>query len=1019
MPPLDSPARGQGLLPEAAAALQADLARAVRGEVQFDTGTRAVYAHDASNYRQVPIGVVLPRSVDDVIAAMRVCREHDVPVLARGGGTAQNGQTVNVAVVIDCSRHLNRVLEVDASARRARVEPGVVCDALRDAAEVHGLTFGPDPATHSRCTLGGMIGNNSCGAHSVMAGKTVENIESLEVLTYDGVRMKVGPTDDATYARIQAEGGRPAQIHAGLRALAERYAPLIRSRYPRIRRRVSGYNLDQLLPENGFNVARALVGSEGTCAMTLQAVTRLVHSPRHRVLLVLGFADIYRAGDAVPWILPFGPIATEGLDERIIGGLRERGLRAADIAKLPAGGAWIMAEFGGDTPAQAIEQARALAGHASAQAQAPSHWLVTDPREAEAIWSIRETAASATALALVGQPDPQVGWEDAAVDPLRLGDYLREFQALVDRHGYQTSLYGHFGDGCIHARITFDLRTHEGIARWRGFTEAAAHLVVRYGGSLSGEHGDGQAKAEFLPVMYGPELMQAFREFKAIWDPRGRMNPGKLIDAWRIDENLRHGPDYRPIEFATRMRFSSPEGDGLVRAVEHCVGMGKCRAQSGGVMCPSYRVTGEERHSTRGRARLLGEMLRGELITDGWKSSAVKEALDLCLSCKGCRSDCPTHTDMAAFKAEFLHHYHQHHPRPRQAWSMGRVQRWLALGARAPRLVNAMLRVPPFAALARWLGGIASQRALPVLAAQGFRAGFLAGGSIEREGGLAVARRVPGEAPRGRVLLWVDTFSEHLRPEVARAAVRVLEHAGFEVAAPPAGLCCGRPLYDFGLLDEAAAQLTAVLDALADPIAAGVPVVGLEPACVSVFRDELRKLFPDDPRAQRLAAQVVTLPELLVREGVDLPRLEARVLVQAHCHQRALGGTRADEQVLDAMGVRHEWVDAGCCGMAGSFGFHRDHYPLSVKAARVSLLPALEARAPGTRVIASGYSCREQAEQLGGCPTEHLAELIAEAFDRDGARSPSAAGGRGEPSSGQPVRASSETARESRPGASA
>ena len=665
--------------------LRAALAAAVAGEVRFDAGARAAYASDASNYRQVPIGVVLPRSAEDMVAALAACRAHAAPVLARGGGTSLCGQSVNVAVVIDCSKYMDRVLSIDAQGRTALVEPGVVCDSLRGAAEAHGLTFGPDPATHSRCTLGGMIGNNSCGAHSVMAGKTVENIEALEVLTYDGARFWCGPTDDTEFQRIIARNDRQAEITRGLKILADTYGERIRNGFPKIKRRVSGYNLDQLLPENGFNVARALVGSEGTCALTLQAKARLVNSPRHRLLLVQGYADIYAAGDAVPQVLAAGPIACEGLDEKIIGGLRERGLKLEDLKLLPEGKAWLMIEFGGDTPEEALDKASALRG-----------LLVTDAAQMGRLWAIRETGASATSLNLKGTPgpDPVVGWEDAAVDPLRLGDYLREFQALVDRHGYRTSLYGHFGDGCIHARITFDLRTPEGLAHWRAFLQAAAALVVKYGGSLSGEHGDGQARAEFLPAMYGPELMQAFREFKRIWDPANRMNPGKLVNAdgevLRVDENLRLGPQYKPVALHTRFAFNTEVGEGFARAAEQCIGMGKCRAKSGGTMCPSYRATGEERYSTRGRARLLWEMLQGEVITDGWQSEEVKEALDWCLSCKGCRSDCPTHTDMAAYKAEFLSHYYEKKLRPPAVQALARIGEWAPFAAKAPALANAL-----------------------------------------------------------------------------------------------------------------------------------------------------------------------------------------------------------------------------------------------------------------------------------------------------------------------------------------
>jgi len=956
----------------APAALEHDLKRAVAGEVRFDAGTRAVYAADASNYRQVPIAVVVPRSVEDIVAAVAVCRRHGVPILARGGGTAQNGQSVNVAVIVDCSKYLNRVVSIDPQARRARVEPGAVCDALRDAAERHGLTFAPDPATHSRCTLGGMIGNNSCGPHSVMAGKTVENIARLEVLTYDGARFWCGPTDDASYARILAAGGRQAEIYAGLKALAERYADLIRAKFPQIKRRVSGYNLDQLLPENGFNVARALVGSEGSCALTLAADALLVNSPPERVLLVLGFPDIYQAGDVVPEILAAAPIACEGLDEKIIGGLRERGLKLDDLRLLPEGRGWLMCEFGADSRAEAVAQARALEARFAGRREVRS-WLIEDAAGIARMWGLRETGASATALALAGQgPDPVVGWEDAAVDPLRLGDYLREFQALIDRFGYRTSLYGHFGDGCIHARISFELRTPEGVAHWRRFLEAASHLVVKYGGSLSGEHGDGQAKAEFLPIMYGEELMGALREFKRIWDPTDRMNPGKLVRAdgpvQRADENLRLGPDYRPVTLATRLAFRSPVGDGFARATEHCIGMGKCRAAEGGTMCPSYRATLEERYSTRGRARLLNEMLRGEVITEGWASHDVAEALEWCLGCKGCRSECPTHTDMAAYKAEFLSHYHEHHPRPREARVMGRIGEWAPLAARAPWLANAITQTPGLRALAKAFAGVAPERALPRFAAQSLRS--------------AIARR--GSRSDGdRVVLFADTFNDFFRPQAGLAAAEVLEAAGCRVEMPRERICCGRPYYDVGLLGPARAALERVLRVLAPALEAGTPIVVLEPGCLSVFRDELGQLFPDDPRAARLAAQVRPLAGFLEARGWTPPPASGRVLLHGHCHQKALYGMKSEETLLRAAGYTVLAPESGCCGMAGAFGFKPHSLEASKRIASRALLPALEAEARATPVVADGFSCREQIEGLAARPTLHLAELLAGAAARD------------------------------------
>ncbi len=972
--------------PAPAAGLADALQRALQahggGDVRFDAGARAAYAADASNYRQVPIGVVLPRTDQGIVAAVAVCREHGVPVLARGGGTSQCGQGVNVAVVIDCSKYLDRVLAVNATAQVARVEPGVVCDTLREAAEREGLTFGPDPATHSRCTLGGMIANNSCGPHSVMAGKTVENIEALEVLTYDGARFWCGPTPEAELEAIIAAGGRRGEIYAALRRLRDRHADLIRAKFPKIKRRVSGYNLDQLLPENGFNVARALVGSEGTCALTLQAVTKLVKSPRHRVLLITGFPDIYRAGDAVPDVLASSPIACEGLDEKIIGGLRERGLRLADIALLPAGNAWLMTEFGGDSADEALARARVLEARFAGR-PGLACMLVAEPALMARIWSIRETGASATALSPPGGgPDPVVGWEDAAVDPLRLGDYLREFQALIDRHGYRTSLYGHFGDGCIHARISFDLRSVEGLAVWRRFLGEAAALVVKYGGSLSGEHGDGQAKAEFLPAMYGAELMQAFREFKAIWDPDDRMNPGKLVSArgsvLRADENLRLGPDYRPVTLATRMTFADGIGEGFARETERCIGMGKCRSKSGGTMCPSYRATGEERYSTRGRARLLQEMLRGEVIVEGWQSEDVKEALDWCLGCKGCRSDCPTHTDMASWKAEFLSHYHESRPRGREALAMGRIGEWAPLAARVPWLANALTQTPGLAVLSRYAAGIAQERRLPALAARSFRAQFESRARGRRD----PARR---EGPRhgDAVLLWPDTFNNHFRPATALAATDVLEAAGCRVELPRQGLCCGRPYYDFGMLERARAALDAVLDALALPLESGMPVVVLEPGCHSVFRDELLKLFPGDERARRLSRQAVGLAEFLVARGwqpAGPMQGKARALLHGHCHQKALGGIEAEGRLLRAAGCDVDAPDSGCCGMAGAFGMMPAHQQASRAIGEAVLLPRVRAAGSDTLVVANGFSCREQIEHLGGRTTMHLAEVLAGAL---------------------------------------
>jgi FAD/FMN-containing dehydrogenase/Fe-S oxidoreductase len=945
----------------AADALARTLASRIAGEVRFDRGSRALYSTDSSNYRQVPIGVVVPRTLDDVIATVAACREHDAPLLMRGAGTSLCGQTCNVAVVLDTSRHLDRIVSVDPQTRTAVVEPGVVCDSLRDAAEKHGLTFGPDPATHSRCTLGGMIGNNSCGAHSVMAGKTVENIEALEVLTYDGLRMWVGPTPEEELAAIIAAGGRRGEIYAGLKALRDRYGELVSQRFPKLKRRVSGYNLDELLPANGFNVARALVGTEGTCVVTLHAKTRLVYSPPVRVMVALGYDDMFVAGDRTPYILEHGPVALEGLDRMLIDDLGRKGLLKDDIALLPEGSGWLLVELGAETAEEARDRAERLiaAEKASGFARGARFYPGAEQKK---VWAIREVGAGASNAVPGVRDEPQSGWEDAAVEPANVGRYLREFRSLLDRYGYRSSLYGHFGDGCIHGRITFDFRTRKGLDAMRSFMTEATDLVVKYGGSISGEHGDGQARAEFLPRMYGPELMQAFREFKAIWDPSNRMNPGKVVDAYRVDENLKLAPDYQPVEPATRFSFASDFGS-FAHAADRCMGVAKCRNTQGGVMCPSYRVTREEKHSTRGRIRLFHELFRGETLKDLWSSEEVKEALDLCLACKSCKSECPVQVDMATYKAEFLSHYHETHPRPIQATTMGRLHRWARLASIAPGLVNFVSRTPGLSTLAKKLGGFAPEREIPQFARQTFTQWF-------------AQRTAP---PRGgrRVILWPDTFNNHFHPESAIAATEVLEAAGFEVALPPTGLCCGRPLYDFGLVDEAKQQLSRILASLADDIAAGTPIVGLEPACVSVFKDEMLNLFAQDDRARRLASQVAYFSDFLLREGA-LPAATGgpKAIVHGHCHHKAVIGFTGEIALMKRVGIDARAIDSGCCGMAGSFGFRPDTYALSVKAAEMSLLPAVRAAAGDELVVASGYSCREQIDQLSPRRAVHVAEAV-------------------------------------------
>ncbi len=964
--------------PGDARGLARELTAEIGGEVRFDVKHRGLYATDASNYRQVPIGVVYPRDAADVESVVTVCRRHGAPILGRGGGTSLAGQCCNLAVILDFSRHMNRVLEIDPDRRLARVEPGVVLDGLRAKTLPHGLSFGPDPATHDHCTLGGMIGNNSCGVHSVMAGRTADNVRSLEVLTYDGLRLAVGPTSEAELAALVAAGGRRGELYRGMAELRDRYGDAVRRAFPDIPRRVSGYNLDELLPERGFQVARALVGSEGTLALTLEATLELVEWPAERVLLVAAFEDVYTAAVHVPEILELAPIGLEGLDDVLIQDGTKTRRHPEALPRLPAGGGWLLIEMGGGGHGEARARAEEAEGRLRATGVVLHTALVEDPAEQRAVWEVRESGLAASAR-VPGQADTWPGWEDSAVAPEEMGTYLRELRALLDRYGYQGAFYGHFGDGCLHTRISFDLTSRRGIEAWHEFLEEAADLALAHRGVPSGEHGDGQARGELLLRVYGPEVCRAFTELKGLWDPDDRMNPGKVARPYPITSNLRLGAGYRPWEPATR--FAYPDDDGrFSRAALRCVGVGKCRRESGGTMCPSYRVTREEEHSTRGRARLLFEMLRGEEIAGGWRSEAVAEALDLCLSCKGCKGDCPVQVDMATYKAEFLHHHYRRRLRSRPAYSMGRIDLWARLAARAPRLVNAVTQGRLTGRLVKALGGIAPQRPVPAFAPQTFRKWY-----GEHRSGVS---RI-GSAEQ-RILLWPDTFNDAFHPETAVAALEVLEAAGFRVDLPPAGLCCGRPLYDYGMLDLAERRLRRILDALREDIRAGVPIVGLEPSCVATFRDELPNLLPDDEDARRLSEQTYTLAELLTERAAELeiPRLDRRAIVQRHCHHAAVMGHEADREILDRLGLDVEVLDSGCCGMAGAFGYERgEKYRVSVAAGEQVLLPRIREADPQTLILADGFSCRSQIEQTTERRALHLAQVLQMAL-REGRTGP-------------------------------
>ena len=945
-----------------------ELAAAIKGEVRFDDGARALYATDASNYRMPPIGVVIPKDRDDIIATVRLCHAHGVPLLTRGGGTSLAGQCCNHAVVMDLSKYYHRVLRIDPGAKTVTVETGIVLHEIQHAVAPYGLIFGPNPATHNHCTIGGMLGNNSCGINSLLSAnngmglRTSDNVVALEVLTYDGTVLTLGETSEEDYDRIVHEGGRRGEIYAAIRQLRDEYADEIRARFPKIPRRVSGYNLDDLFPENGSNLARALVGSESTLVVILTATLRLVPRPPARSLLVLGYEDAVEAGKHVMDILPFRPIGLEGVDSKLIGMMRSHHMHEDALKMLPKGEGWLLVEFGDDDRAGCDAQAKRVMDALNAKPGAPTMKYYDDPAESDKVWEAREAGLGATAF-VPGQKDTWPGWEDSAVAPEKVGDYLHDLRTVFAKYGYHPALYGHYGQGCIHCRVSFDLVTEAGLENYRAFIAEASDLVVRYGGSCSGEHGDGQSRGALLEKMFGARLIGAFRQFKRIWDPDWKMNPGKVIDANPILSNLRLGTDYKP--WRPKTWFSYPEDDGdISRATLRCVGVGKCRRHEGGTMCPSYMVTREEKHTTRGRAHLLFEMLQGDVVTDGFKSEPVREALDLCLACKGCKGDCPVHVDIATLKAEFLAHHYQGRPRPLHMYAFGLIARWARLASLFPRITNFVQSAPIFSDGLKWLLNVAPERKIPRFANRTFKSWFFA--------------REPRNLDGPPVILWPDTFNNHYHPDVAQAATRFLERAGWRVIVPRAHLCCGRPLYDYGMLDTARAWLHAILDELRPLIRDGVPMIGLEPSCTATFRDELCSLIPHNEDAKRLSQQTFMLSEFIDQKMPDysLPKLVRRALVHGHCHHKALMKLTAEERVLQRLGLDYEVPESGCCGMAGAFGFEKDHYDVSMGCGERVLLPKVRAAAADELVVANGFSCRKQIELTTSRRALHLAHVL-------------------------------------------
>ncbi|WP_232323959.1 FAD-binding and (Fe-S)-binding domain-containing protein [Catenuloplanes japonicus] len=911
-------------------------------EVRADAGTRGMYASDASLYRIPPLAVVRPRHVDEVAATLAVARETGVPVTSRGAGTSVAGNAVGRGIVLDFSRHLNRVLSVDPEARTAVVEPGTVHAVLQKAATPHGVRFGPDPSTHPRCTIGGMIGNNACGSRSLAYGRTSDNVAGLSLLTASGKSFSTGYDSGAPFVRGADD------LVDDVRAVLGRHLATARTEFDRFGRQVSGYAVHHLLPER-FDLTQALVGSEGTLAVITEATVKLVVDAPVRVVVVLGFADIVAAGEASPSVVAHGPTSCEGLDSRLLDVLRAR--RGPDaVPALPRGRAWLFVELAGDDAGEVEARARKLAGDGIGE----DALVVTDPATQARLWRIREDGAGLAGRAPSDRP-AWPGWEDAAVPPQKLGAYLARFDELVASYDMTSAPFGHFGDGCMHVRLDLPLDQPGGTKIMREFLTDAAKLVGEFGGSLSGEHGDGRARSELLPHMYSPDAIALFGAVKHAFDPDNLLNPGVLVDPDPIDADVRPAGRF-PIK-ALAMAYPHDDGD-LGQAVHRCTGVGKCRADNsaaGGVMCPSYLATREEKDSTRGRARVLQEVVRGEL---SFADPHVHDAMDLCLACKGCASDCPTGIDMATYKSEVLHQTYRGKLRPRSHYTLGKLPFWARLAGWAPRLANLGVRLPGVGKIALWLAGVDGRRSVPAFARKPFRRTFAP---------------APGGTP---VILFADSFSDAFSPEVAESTVRVLRAAGYEPRLPSGSVCCGLTWITTGQLDAAKKILTRTVAALAPDAREGIPIVGIEPSCTAVLRSDIHELLPGDADAAAVASSVKTLAELLsATPGWTPPDLsDVEVVAQPHCHHHAVLGWKTDADLLASTGATVTRL-AGCCGLAGNFGVEIGHYEVSVAVAEQNLLPALDAT-PGAVVLADGFSCRTQVADLRDRPSLHLAQLL-------------------------------------------
>ena len=952
--------------------LEEMLRHRVAGEVRFDPFSRVLYSTDASIYQMEPVGVVIPRNKDDVLAVMEVARDNRVPVLPRAGGTSLAGQTVNHAIVTDFSKYLNQVVEVNREESWARVQPGIVLDQLNRELLPHGLMYAPDPTTSSRACVGGGVGNNTCGAHSVIYGKTLDHIMELDVVLADGAEAHFRPLDAGELEVKLSGGGLESDIYRGVRRLAQDNAAEIAARYPNIMRRVSGYNLDEFVADSPFNLARMVVGSEGTLCIATQVKVNLVPRPTMTGLSVLHFADIFQASEAVKEILNHGPSSIEIMDKNVLDRSRQSmGLSNAMAFIQGDPGAILAVEFYGESEAELSTKTEGLKADMERKRLGYSCVNLLDRASQANVWNVRKNGLGLL-MSMHGDAKPLPFVEDTAVDPENMGAFVRQFDEIVRNHGTEAAYYGHASVGCLHIRPVVSLKDQAGVDKMYSIADEISDLVKEFGGSLSGEHGDGIVRGVWNEKMFGPEIYQMFWELKSTFDPDGIMNPGKIIDCPPMTENLRYGPGYRAESVPTRLDFSIDAN--FAGAVEMCNGMGACRKLDG-TMCPSFIATREEEHSTRGRANLLRAAMSGKLPGETITSQRLYDALDLCLECKGCKAECESGVDMAKLKYEFLANYFKANGLPRRNRIFGNIAKYSAWGSRLAPFSNWLAASPVGKLFSNHFLGVHPNRSVPGFARQTFPQWFR---SRRRRGDSRVA-------PTQTVVLLNDTYMNYNYPGVGKAAVALLEAAGFKVELADAP-CCGRPMISKGMLDAAAANAAHNISLLHAYAGQGIPIIGCEPSCLLTLRDEYPELVAG-PEAQTVARHSYLIDEFLVklqaegRLGLEFNGLEKKVLFHAHCHQRSLAGTAPSLDALRlAPGFQVELVNAGCCGMAGSFGYEKEHYDVSMTIGAQALFPAVNAKGPDWEVAVMGVSCRQQIEHGAGRQARHLAEVLAEAL---------------------------------------